>query len=77
MSFREKLFLSNKTTNVRRASKLYLDLCDAIEVVNSTCTFHLIFVTISCSVSMPEELLELIQIPSSSAYQHILRLRDR
>lgn len=43
---------SHDGVNIKLSSKLYLDLCDGIEVINRTCTFHLIFVTISCSVNI-------------------------
>lgn len=47
-----KVFITSKNvTSLKLFSKLYLDLCDLIDIVNSAFTLHLIFVVISSAVS--------------------------
>ena len=48
----EKVFhVMRRAKNIKSISKLFLDLCDAIEIVNSFFTFHTIFMVISSTVS--------------------------
>ena len=46
----KKFSESEPVKTIKHVSKLYLDLCDLIEVVNSTFTYHLVFVFISVLV---------------------------
>lgn len=41
---KKKLFIAQTTLNLKLFSELYSELCDAIDIVNSTFTIHLIFV---------------------------------
>lgn len=71
---RRKIFNAESSKNLQMLTRLYLDLCDLVDHVNSTFTFHLIFVVLIAFVS--HILLSSVESMTSSRSRSLRSSRD-
>lgn len=68
------LVVMKNMSSIQSVGPLFLDLCDGIEMINSTFTYQLIFILISVLVVMKLMVKLMIDLDVSTFSSHLFRL---